>query len=108
MSFVAALTLKTGFVAFRGPASAGSPPAGSWRSKVASDLLAKMDASPAGTQMVDVIIQAGGPLSPSHTATVTALGGNVKKHLGIVHGVSERVPLYVAPVSCQLDAFAST
>lgn len=106
MSLIAALILTTAFAAFTRPASAGSPPAGSWRNKVASDLLAKIDASPAGTQLVDVIVQANGPLSNSHTGTVAAMGGNVKKHLGVVNGVSVRLPLYVARVLSQLDAFA--
>jgi serine protease AprX len=106
MSLIAALILTTAFAAFTRPASAGSPPAGSWRNKVASDLLAKIDASPAGAQLVDVIIQANGPLSSSHTGAVAAMGGSLKKHLGVVNGVSVRLPLYVARVLSQLDAFA--
>jgi serine protease AprX len=106
ISLIAALILTTAFAAFTRPATAGAPPAGSWRDKVASDLLEKLDASPGSMQMVDVIIQAKGPLGISHTGTVTAMGGNVKKHLGVVNGVSVRLPLYVARVLCQLDAFA--
>src|SRR5215470_1465011 len=106
LSLIAALVLTIACAAFTRPASAGSSPTASWRGKVAADLLAQLDANPNGTQLVDVIVQAGGPLNDSHTNTVQSLGGNVKKQLGIVNGISAKLPLNVVKVLSQLAPFA--
>src|SRR5499433_3367005 len=106
MILIAALVVTSAFAAFTRPASAGSSPGGSWRDKIAPDLLEKIDGSPAGTQMVDVIVRASGPLSASHTSTMASLGGNVKKQLGVINGVSVKLPLNVVRVLSQLNGFS--
>ena len=66
---------------------------GSWRQKVTSELLDRLDNGEAPDTQVDVIIRASGDLKALHRELVRNAGGRVGKSLRIINGLSARVSL---------------